>query len=209
MRCALNVTAEKRNSRTGSALNDDRQGHSSGATRAGSRRGPVSCSAYTMSCSSLARSSPPCDRKVCSTVTKISGPVRPCFSVIAVISCVRFTTLSRAIGATRRLRPPANIRRGSRAGGMNPPRVGWPSGPSDDVGSAGLKYTQCHMGGNGEPLARSPSRSSTAASSRALPPSSRSTARSARPIQLLRSVINPARERRQAWDVQRMVRTRT
>ena len=47
--------------------------------------------------------------------------------------------------------PPAHIRRGSGTGGRKPPRVGWPSGPSIDIGNTGCARHQCVVNGAASP----------------------------------------------------------
>jgi hypothetical protein len=55
--------------------------------------------------------------------------------------------------AVKLSRPPAHIRRSSGIGGRKPPRQGWPSVSSPDIGVSGRKAIQCQSAGSGPPSA--------------------------------------------------------
>ena len=67
--------------------------------------------------------------------------------------CARCASLHRRRAAASRnsSSPPAHIRRGSGTGGRKPPRVGWPSGPSCDIGNTGCARHQCVVHGAASP----------------------------------------------------------
>ena len=70
----------------------------------------------------------------CSTDTKHSTPVLPVFMVTSEMRELRVISSPTRKGSKNSSSPPAHIRRGSGTGGRKPPRVGWPSGPSCDIG---------------------------------------------------------------------------
>ena len=70
----------------------------------------------------------------CSTDTKHNAPVPPVFIVTSAMLEVRVISSPTRSGSRNSSSPPAHIRRGSGTGGRKPPRAGWPSGPSSDIG---------------------------------------------------------------------------
>src|SRR6476660_9159142 len=93
---------------------------------------------------------------VCSTETKQSTPVEPVFIVTSEIFEVRVDSSPTRNGSRNWISPPAHIRRGSGTGGRKPPRVGWPSGPSIDIGNTGCARHQCVVHGAASPAFGSP-----------------------------------------------------
>ena len=93
---------------------------------------------------------------VCSTETKQSTPVEPVFIVTSEIREVRVDSSPTRNGSRNSISPPAHIRRGSGTGGRKPPRVGWPSGPSIDIGNTGCARHQCVVHGAASPVFGSP-----------------------------------------------------
>src|SRR6185312_15368641 len=93
---------------------------------------------------------------VCSTETKHSVPVEPLFRVTSEIREARADSSPTRSGSRNWISPPAHIRRGSGTGGRKPPRVGWPSGPSIDIGNTGCARHQCVVHGAASPAFGSP-----------------------------------------------------
>src|SRR3984893_1289431 len=89
--------------------------------------------------------------KIWSTETKHNKPVEPDFSVKSLIVEVRVTTSPTRKDSVMLIAPPAHIRRGSGTGGRNPPRLGWPSGPTSDNGTTGSVRHQCAVNGAASP----------------------------------------------------------
>src|ERR1700721_4891861 len=81
--------------------------------------------------------------KTWSTETKHSKPVLPGLRFISLIVELRVTTSPTRSGSMKLISPPAHIRRGKGTGGRKPPRVGWPSGPTYDIGTTGSDRHQC------------------------------------------------------------------
>ena len=92
----------------------------------------------------------------CSTETKHSTPVLPVFIVTSEIREVRFASSPTRSGSKNSSSPPAHIRRGSGTGGRKPPRVGWPSWLSSDIGNTGCARHQCAVHGAASPGFGSP-----------------------------------------------------
>src|SRR5665647_2714365 len=82
------------------------------------------------------------------TVTNVSGPVLPCFSVVAATHVVRVAGLPKTSGAYVLTRPPANIRFRPGPGGAGIPKVGCSSRPRSAWGRFSNKWIQCHSGGS-------------------------------------------------------------
>src|ERR1700744_1244163 len=89
--------------------------------------------------------------KTWSTETKHNRPVLPDFRSISLIVEVRVTTSPTRSGSTKLISPPAHIRRGNGTGGRKPPPVGWPSGPTSDIGTTGSVRHQCAVNGAASP----------------------------------------------------------
>src|SRR5680860_1880142 len=81
-------------------------------------------------------------------VTKVSGPVLPCFSVVPATHVVRVAGLPNASGMCELTRPPANIRFRPGPGGAGIPKVGCPSRPRSAWGRFSNRWIQCHSGGS-------------------------------------------------------------
>ena len=92
----------------------------------------------------------------CSTETKHSTPVLPVFMVTSEMREVRFASSPTRKASKNSSSPPAHIRRGSGTGGRKPPRVGWPSGLSSDIGNTGCARHQCTVNGAASPGFGSP-----------------------------------------------------
>ena len=92
----------------------------------------------------------------CSTATKHSVPVEPVFTVTSDMRAVRLGASPTRSASKNSSSPPAHIRRGSGTGGRKPPRVGWPSGPSIDIGNTGWPRHQCTVNGAASPSLGSP-----------------------------------------------------
>src|SRR5665811_474361 len=82
------------------------------------------------------------------TLTNVSGPVLPCFSVVSATHVVRVAGLPNTSGACVLTRPPANIRFRPGPGGAGIPKVGCPSGPRSAWGRFSNRWIQCHSGGS-------------------------------------------------------------
>src|SRR5450759_975173 len=82
------------------------------------------------------------------TVTNVSGPVLPRFSLVSATHVVRVAGLPKTSGAWVRTRPPANIRFRSGPGGAGIPKVGCPSGPRSAWGRFSNRWIQCHREGS-------------------------------------------------------------
>src|SRR6202140_1231722 len=91
-----------------------------------------------------------------STDTKHNAPVLPVFIVTSAMREVRVISSPTRNASKNSSSPPAHIRRGSGTGGRKPPRVGWPSWLSADIGNTGCARHQCTVHGAASPGFGSP-----------------------------------------------------
>src|SRR5450631_387950 len=87
-----------------------------------------------------------------SMVTNTNGPVFPSLYLTERIVEIFSAAVPICSGCVTCCEPDAHMRRGSGAGGRNPPFRRWPSTPVPEPLGVSRKYIQCHEGGKDSPI---------------------------------------------------------